>query len=84
MNRIPLDIYEDDLMSREQKIYLMRNGWHFSKQAYEYAASYMRKINKATGKLVGRSLKYVSVVSSSRGAMVFVSPAAVTTGVTLF
>ena len=51
MNRIPIDIYEYDIMPREQKVYLMRNGWHFSKQAYEYAASYMRKINKATGKL---------------------------------
>lgn len=45
-----LDIYEYDLMSKAQKVYLARHGWHFSKSAYLLASSLMRKVNKATGK----------------------------------
>lgn len=50
-NRMPLDAYELDYMPKAQKIYLMHHGWHFDKNAYEYAASMMRRINKSTGKL---------------------------------
>lgn len=49
-NRLPLDIYDFELMPRSQKIYIMQNGYHFTKEAYMYAASLMRKSNKATGK----------------------------------
>ena len=48
---MPLDAYELDYMPKAQKIYLMHHGWHFDKNAYEYAASMMRRINKSTGKL---------------------------------
>lgn len=51
MNRMPLDIYEIDMMPRAQKVYLMRYGWHFNKQAYLYASDLMRKRNKQTEKL---------------------------------
>lgn len=51
MNRMPLDIYEVDMMPRAQKVYLMRYGWHFNKQAYLYASDLMRKRNKQTEKL---------------------------------
>ena len=50
-NRMPLDAYELDYMPKAQKMYLMHHGWHFGKNAYEYAASMMRRINKSTGKL---------------------------------
>lgn len=50
MNKIPLDIYDFDLMPRSKKIYIMQNGNHFNKELYEYAASLMFKINKQTGK----------------------------------
>lgn len=39
------------MMPREQKVYLMRYGWHFNRAAYEYAAGMMRRKNKSTGKL---------------------------------
>lgn len=48
---MPLDAYELDYMPKAQRIYLMHHGWHFDKNAYEYAASMMRRINKSTGKL---------------------------------
>lgn len=48
---MPLDIYEVDMMPRAQKVYLMRYGWHFNKQAYLYASDLMRKRNKQTEKL---------------------------------
>lgn len=50
MSKLPLDIYELDIMPRAQKVYLMRYGWHFNKSAYKYAAGMMRKLNKQTGK----------------------------------
>ena len=50
-NRMPLDAYELEYMPKAQRIYLMHHGWHFDKNAYEYAASMMRRINKSTGKL---------------------------------
>lgn len=48
--RIPIDIYDFDLMPRSKKIYIMQNSHHFSKALYEYAASLMFKENKQTGK----------------------------------
>lgn len=50
-NRLPLDIYEMDYMPKAQKVYLMHNGWHFTKNSYLYAARMMRKKNKTTGKM---------------------------------
>lgn len=50
MSKLPLDIYELDIMPRAQKVYLMRYGWHFNKSAYKYAASMMKRLNKQTGK----------------------------------
>lgn len=41
MNTIPLDIYDE--MPKEMRRYLQYNGWHFNKQAYEFAVSLMRK-----------------------------------------
>lgn len=38
---IPTDIYDE--MPRQMRRYLQYNGWHFNKQAYEYACSMMRK-----------------------------------------
>lgn len=49
-HKIPLDMYEYDLMPAAQKVYLARYGWHFSKHAYMIAAKQMRKLNKSTGK----------------------------------
>lgn len=49
-NKLPLDIYDFDIMPRAQKIYIMQNGHHFTKATFEYAASMMKKANKATGK----------------------------------
>lgn len=50
MGTIALDLYEMEIMPKAQKVYLMRYGWHFSKAAYQYAASLMRKVNKQTEK----------------------------------
>lgn len=50
MGTIALDLYEMEIMPKAQKMYLMRYGWHFSKAAYQYAASLMRKVNRQTGK----------------------------------
>lgn len=49
MADIELDIY-DDYRPKAMTAYLKTYGWHFSKKAYEYAASQMRKVNPATGK----------------------------------
>lgn len=48
--RMPLDIYDFDLMPRSKKIYIMQNGNHFNKNLFEYAASLMYKKNKQNGK----------------------------------
>lgn len=48
--KLPLDIYDFDLMPRSKKIYIMQNGNHFNKALFEYAASLMFKENKQTGK----------------------------------
>ena len=47
-NKLPLDIYDFDLMPRSKKIYVMQNGNHFNKELFEYAASLMFKENKQT------------------------------------
>ncbi len=47
-NKLPLDIYDFDLMPRSKKIYVMQNGNHFNKELFEYAASLMFKQNKQT------------------------------------
>ena len=49
-NKIPIDIYDFDLMPRSKKIYVMQNGNHFNKDLFEFAASLMFKENKQTGK----------------------------------
>lgn len=49
-NKLPLDIYDFDLMPRAKKIYIMQNGNFFNKELFEYAASLMFKENKQTGK----------------------------------
>lgn len=47
-NKLPIDIYDFDLMPRSKKIYVMQNGNHFNKELFEYAASLMFKENKQT------------------------------------
>lgn len=47
---MPIDLYDFDLMPKSQKIYLMRNGWHFTKELFEDAATMMYRKNKQTGK----------------------------------
>ena len=47
-NKLPLDIYDFDLMPRSKKIYVMQNGNHFNQELFEYAASLMFKQNKQT------------------------------------
>ena len=42
-----LDTY--DILPKEMRTYLSRYGFHFSKKAFEYAASRMKKLNSATG-----------------------------------
>ena len=46
---MPLDIYDD--MPRDMRIYLSHYGWHFNKQACEFAVSLMKRKNPTTGKL---------------------------------
>lgn len=41
MRRIALDIYDD--MPKAMKRYISNYGWHFNKEALEYAVSLMRK-----------------------------------------
>lgn len=41
MNRIALDIYDD--MPKPMRKYISNYGWHFNKEACEYAVSLMRK-----------------------------------------
>lgn len=41
MRRTALDIYDD--MPRYMRKYISNYGWHFNKQAFEYAVSLMRK-----------------------------------------
>lgn len=48
MNKTPLDIYED--MPEGMKRYINNFGWHFNKKAYEYATSFMSRINPITKK----------------------------------
>ena len=48
--KMPLDIYDFDLMPRAKKIYIMQNGNVFNKELFEYATSLMFKENKQTGK----------------------------------
>lgn len=48
--KLPLDIYEFSLMPEAQQVYVIRNGYHFDKKLYEYAASLMRKMNRQTQK----------------------------------
>lgn len=43
MNKLPLDIYDD--MPRAMRKYISNYGWHFNKEACEYAVSSMRKKN---------------------------------------
>lgn len=43
-----LDIYEE--YPRDMRVYLKNYGWHFSKRAFEWACSMMRKENPATKK----------------------------------
>lgn len=45
MNRIPLDIYDD--MPKAMKRYISNYGWHFNKEAFEYAVSMMTKKNSS-------------------------------------
>lgn len=47
--KYPLDVWDD--MPKDMRRYISEYGWNFSKRAYEYAASLMRKYNSATGKL---------------------------------
>lgn len=49
-NKLPIDIYDFDLMPRSKKIYIMQNGNHFNKELFLYSASLMFKENKQTGK----------------------------------
>lgn len=49
--RMPLDIYEVEMMPSEMKAYLRNHGYAFSRKACEFAVSLMEKENKATGKL---------------------------------
>lgn len=49
-NKLPIDIYDFDLMPRSKRVYIMQNGNHFNKELYLYAASMMFKENKQTGK----------------------------------
>ena len=46
-NKIPIDIYDFELMPRSKKIYVMQHGNHFNKELYQFAAY---KENKQTGK----------------------------------
>jgi len=41
MSRMPLDIYDD--MPKAMKRYISNYGWHFNKEACEYAVSLIRK-----------------------------------------
>jgi len=41
MKRTALDIYDD--MPASMRKYISNYGWHFSKEAFEYAVSLMRK-----------------------------------------
>lgn len=47
MNKVPLDIYDD--MPKGMKKYIQSFGWHFNKNAYEYAVSLMKKNDSKTG-----------------------------------
>lgn len=44
MNRTPLDIYDD--MPKAMKRYISNYGWHFNKEACEYAVSKMVQRNR--------------------------------------
>lgn len=48
MTHRSLDIYDD--MPRYMKMYISNYGWHFNKQAYEYAVKSMYKKNTRTGR----------------------------------
>lgn len=48
-HREPLDAY--DMRPEAMVAYLRYNGWHFNKPMAEWAASQMRKLNTATGKM---------------------------------
>lgn len=48
MSRRPLDSH--DVIPPAMRGYLSYYGFHFSKKAYEFAASQMRKLNRSTGK----------------------------------
>lgn len=43
MDRTPLDIYDD--MPKAMRRYISNYGWHFSKEAFGFAVSRMRKKN---------------------------------------
>lgn len=49
MRRIALDTFDD--IPREMRTYLQHHGWHFGKNACEYAVSLIRKRNPTSGKL---------------------------------
>lgn len=48
MKRTPLDIYDD--MPKDMKRYISNYGFHFNKKAYEYAVSFMTKLNPKTNR----------------------------------
>jgi len=43
MKKVPLDMYDD--MPTPMRKYISNYGWHFNKEAFEYAVSQMRKKN---------------------------------------
>lgn len=70
MKHIPLDIYDE--MPKHMKIYISNYGWHFNKEAYEYAVSFINNLsikNNAVDKIIGYTKEEVDNLLQAYGVV---------------